>query len=166
MGIEPLARGQEHHFLAEKINPYGKCSLILLVWGRKGPWELLGLVHTGHLASKCLKDHTELRAGSQEESLGSDLWALLQDLFESQLKKPCQRTGHVSGSKERKVESLSPDRHVKVECVRKDGRVPVLKRTNDALGRRKPRAELTGYGKAKLLVTAVVKIGFSFGVTQ
>lgn len=29
-----------------------------------------------------------------------------------------------------------------------------------------PRAELTGYGKAKLLVTAVVKIGFSFGVTQ
>lgn len=65
------------------------------------------------------------------------------------------------------MESLSPDRHVKAECVRERmAECQCLKEQMMPLRPQKPRAELTGYGKAKLLVAAVVKTGFGFGVTQ
>lgn len=54
-----------------------------------------------------------------------------------------------------------------VECVReKMAECQCLKEQMMPLRPQEPRAELMGYGKAKLLVVAVVKIGFSFAVTQ
>lgn len=65
------------------------------------------------------------------------------------------------------MESLSPDRHGNVECVReKMAECKYLKEQRMPLRPQKPRAELIGYRKAKLLVSAVVKIGFSSAVTQ
>ena len=47
------------------------------VWGIKGPWGLLGLVHTDTFLQKCLKDHTELAA--MRRAWGSDFMSFLQD---------------------------------------------------------------------------------------
>lgn len=50
------------------------------VWGRKGPWELLGLVHTDTFLQKCLKDHTALsELAAMRRAWGSDFMSYLQD---------------------------------------------------------------------------------------